>query len=47
MSEKFCSFPGCTGGCHWCAQGKKQRAEAPLYQAALRVLLGDPSDGAP
>jgi hypothetical protein len=42
--EKFCTFPGCQGGCHWCSQIKKQRAEASLYRSAIAVLLREGVD---
>jgi hypothetical protein len=36
--RKFCDFPGCQGGCHWCYAVQRQRANRPLYEAAGRVL---------
>ncbi len=33
-----CPFPGCTGGCHVCDTVRRQRINAPLYEAAERVL---------
>lgn len=41
--RKFCSFPGCSGGCHFCWSVRDQRANRPLYEAAQRVLAGRPT----
>ncbi len=41
-----CAFPGCTGGCHVCGAVEQQRANAPLYAAALRALRAPLSDDA-
>lgn len=35
---KFCNFPGCEGGCHFCTAVQAQRKNAPIHEVALRVL---------
>lgn len=35
--EKYCDFPGCSGGCSYCWSVKKTKADLPYYEAAQRV----------
>jgi hypothetical protein len=42
--RKFCSFPGCVGGCHFCFAVREQRAGASLHAVAKRALAGSPTE---